>query len=215
MGATQPQTAGASGLEADMSDAGKPGDNNAGDDSSHPGTTTAWISEPPQPDILQRIAAALLRTDEAKPTGGKDVSWLPDMVPLGKMPPHLRHVHNLVGEVTEEAEVLHRALMKKLAEAQHVRDLMFSALEQQLPAPKDAKGVQIHEDWTITARVPQDDDPDLGSMFGGRDDPFGPQVFDLGKMFGDRDGGPEGLGDILSMMAGGRRGRRRRPGSDD
>lgn len=175
-----------------------------------PHTTTAWVGEDPPTgltlDILQRLATALARTDEPLMRDGPDLPFLPGMEPVGEVPKHLRHAHNLLDELSNEADELTRALAKKQGEMKHIRDLFFSALGSHITEPKNTEHLAIHKDWSVTAKVRQEgsEDSDLFAGFG-----EGPGILDLGAMLGGDDD------PLAGLFRGMRMGRRQRMRPDD
>jgi len=120
-------------------------------------------NNPKELDIAQRIAEVLSRTSEPRPTGGgsmKDGSKV-----IGSVPVHLRHLHNLLEELGDEAQAAKLAYHAKKERFDAVRTVFFDALKTQVPEPEKASGVSILENWDVVANFRSDDeDGEMGGL---------------------------------------------------
>lgn len=171
MGAAQTPTDGASAVEADMSDAGGAHEARVGEESLLP-----------KLDIIQLIAAATARTSEPNPVGKMAAAFEPNMVPLGVLPIHLRHIYNLQEEMKAEHAAIHQAQgavastlltavfdeasieakIKELGAAHEhyhfcepLLDMLLRlSVQQTFPnMPEGATGLVTHDDWSVSAIV--------------------------------------------------------------
>ncbi len=99
-------------------------------------------------DIAQRIAAAIARTSEPRPTG--DASMTNDCKIIGSVPMHLRHLHNLLDEVGNEAAAAELAFRIKQERFASIHTIFFDALRTHVSEPEMASSVCIHENWDVS-----------------------------------------------------------------
>jgi hypothetical protein len=100
-------------------------------------------------DFAQRIALALAHTDEPRAMrrfedGGRLL--------LGFVPLHLRHLHNLLDDISLEIERSRGTSQLVALHQQYdlVQQLFFTALEMHLPAIRGYDGVRIaSSDWGV------------------------------------------------------------------
>lgn len=116
-----------------------------------------------KPDIAQRIAEALART--TKPTMSANDDFKSDEgTVIGEVPEHLRHLHNLLEEVGNEAcDAEHRFHeAKKRHDA--IRSIFFDALKQHVPIDGDEyDGIKLCTDWQVVG-FKHDEMGGLGEM---------------------------------------------------
>ena len=174
MGAAQARTDSASAPEEDLIDTGHASDSN------------------PTFDILQRIAAAIARTDEPDPVGSRAAPVEVGMAPVGILPMHLRHFVNLTNELRAEHIALHDAVgpllermfdegddtdfaaqMEAMSTAhdfhhsweQALESLFVIAVKQTFPStPEDTTKFVIHEDWSVSTMMRDESSENLEAM---------------------------------------------------
>ena len=110
-------------------------------------------------DIAQRIVEAMGRTSEPRMTADGQIK--PDEITavIGEVPAHLRHLHNLLVELAEEA--YEAELHSRRARERHsaVHSIFFDALEQHVPSG-DHDGVKLFPDWQVVG-YRSDDKPEV------------------------------------------------------
>lgn len=100
-------------------------------------------------DIALRIAEVLARTDEPRPSSDVKFDPAEDLV-LGEVPPHLRHMYNLLEDLQEEASEAKRQFDAAKKRLHTAREVFFDALEIHVPSDKDDYAViKICEDWQV------------------------------------------------------------------
>ena len=110
-------------------------------------------------DLAQRIAAAVARTD--KPKASAAGSKPKKGQPIGTVPIHLQHLHNLLAEVGEDTVSAELEFRRKKRQHDLLHALFFDSLKTQAPSPEDSDGVTILEDWSVVANFESDEEPDL------------------------------------------------------
>lgn len=100
-------------------------------------------------DIVQRIYEALSRTSCPLATAGGDVEE-GDRV-IGSVPIHLRHLHNLLYELSHEFRDAKRYVEDAEARLDLVRSLFFRALEESVTQPPGTLGIAILPNWDVAA----------------------------------------------------------------
>ena len=124
-----------------------------------PKNSTATATK--DPDLAARVAAALARTDVPRSTDtGKFDPKKHDV--LGHVPTHLRHLHNLLDTISDEAITLEKALERKKVDLETVRDLFFSSLLTAAPPSDDHTEIMVCDGWLV-AGIKEDggEAPDL------------------------------------------------------
>ena len=123
-------------------------------------------------DLVQRIAEAVGRKDEPE-----QLSALPvceDDTVLGVVPIHLRHLHNLLSELTTEfveeaGAVATLALLfgELPPSVEAVRSVFFAAMNEIFPqGEKEFASMRICNDWQVVGTPKSEDDEDpLAELF--------------------------------------------------
>lgn len=119
-------------------------------------------------DLVQRIVEYVGRTTEPKASsnGTNDKGF----EVIGTVPEHLRHLHNLLSDLSDEASEAEVAFLKAKRRMDAVRDIFFDSLTAHVPNPEDADGVMILENWDVVATIQDEEDKmhsHLGVLFGG------------------------------------------------
>lgn len=116
-------------------------------------------------DTAQRIAKALARTTEPRsPAEGFTNDEGNEIV--GTVPTHLRHLHNLVEELSDEVAAAEAELLKRQQRMKHVHALFFDSLKAHVSKSKEANAMSILKNWDVTAFVHTPDDNGHGMMGG-------------------------------------------------
>ncbi len=119
-----------------------------------------------QLDLAQRIAEHVARTSEPRPCSSSlsDGDDDPKQEPIGKVPVHLRHLHNLLEDLANDADAVEREYHERKALMSAVRDLFFTSLKTHVPDPEGASCIMIRNDWSVIANMGDGSDSDLASM---------------------------------------------------
>lgn len=107
-------------------------------------------------DLSQRIAEAMARTSEPRPTGDGPMNDGSEII--GSVPMHLRHLHNLLDELGHEVADAAQAFHAKKKQHETVRTLFFDALKTQVPEPQKSTGISILANWDVAAMFRDSDD---------------------------------------------------------
>lgn len=103
------------------------------------------------PDLAQRIVEYMSRTTH--PKASSDGTNDKGFEVIGTVPEHLRHLHNLLFDLSNETIRAETALLKAKKRHSVMRDLFFYSLETHVPDPEDADGVMILANWDVVAMV--------------------------------------------------------------
>jgi hypothetical protein len=110
-------------------------------------------------DIAERIAEAVARTTE--PLQLRDERPVSeDETVLGNVPQHLRHLHNLIYELKDEAHEVEKKLHEANKCFHAVREVFFTALAEHIPSD-DFDRVNICKDWQVTGWNDNEDEVDF------------------------------------------------------
>lgn len=114
-------------------------------------------------DIAQRIARALRRKSEPKPSAGCSKKSRDSEV-IGSVPEHLRHLHNLLAELQAEMIEAECAFDVSKNRLKAVREIFFDSIKTQVPQARSCDGVSISDNWDVVAHhgCPDDDDDEMG-----------------------------------------------------
>ena len=111
-------------------------------------------------DIAQRIVEAISRTTEPKRSVDNKFKPEEDTV-LGVVPEHLRHLHNLLVEVSDEAHAAERSFLEAKRRGKAVHSIFFAALGDHLSRDYDkCIGIKLCSDWQVVSVKLDDDDGD-------------------------------------------------------
>jgi len=117
-------------------------------------------------DIAQRIAEALTRTSEPTMSACGDFKPDEDTV-IGEVPEHLRHLHNLLDEVGDEARAAERSFREAKKRHDAIHSIFFDALEQHVPSDGDKYyGIKLCASWQVVGYKRDDDDSEMGGLGG-------------------------------------------------
>ena len=115
-------------------------------------------------DIAQCIAEALGRTTEPKMSADGDFKPDEDTV-IGVVPEHLRHLHNLLDEVSDEVLAVERRFREAQVRRKAVHSIFFAALEQHVPSDGDNyDGIKLCADWQVVGFKRGSDDRESGGL---------------------------------------------------
>jgi hypothetical protein len=101
-------------------------------------------------DLAQRIAEALSRTSEPRATGG-ELELEESQQVIGKVPVHLRHLHNLLFSMREEVAEASEDLSKKEEELDAASFLFFFALREHFSKPENSLPIFVCNNWDVVA----------------------------------------------------------------
>lgn len=111
-----------------------------------------------QMDIAQRVAEAIQRSSEPRETAEGEFDAETCTI-IGEVPVHLRHLHNLLDELLDEASDAEVLFMEAKKRCRAVRYIFFDALEHHVPADKDKyRGISLLEDWQVVGYEGDEDD---------------------------------------------------------
>jgi len=117
-------------------------------------------------DIAQRIAEAMQRTTEPKLTTNGEINPEQDTV-VGEVPEHLRHLHNLVDEIGDEAIAAERHALELANLHKTVKSVFFDSLEMHVPTRTDEMdfdAVKLCTGWKVAGVKQGDDDGEMGGL---------------------------------------------------
>jgi hypothetical protein len=112
-------------------------------------TDSTAATVPARSDIAQRFVAAISSSTPPAPLDG--VTFDPNKHEyLGvELPTHLKHAHNLLGDLGNELKELMSATELKCAEIKAARNLFFTAVQAHVPNFNDLSGLHIGSDGQI------------------------------------------------------------------
>ena len=120
----------------------------------------------PKLDLAQRIAEHVARTSEPRaPIAALGVGDdTPNQERIGTVPMHLRHLHNLLEDLANDAHAAAREYQERKALLGAVRALFFASLETHIPRPESEGYIIIRQDWSVVANMENDSGSDLAGM---------------------------------------------------
>ena len=100
-------------------------------------------------DIAQRIVEAMKRTSEPRPTA--DGQFKPDEdTVIGEVPEHLRHLHNLLDELGNEARAAEQHFREAKNRHEALHAIFFDALKHHVPCDGNGfNGIKLCEGWQV------------------------------------------------------------------
>jgi hypothetical protein len=120
------------------------------------------MSETSEHDIVRRVVTAMSRTSKPRASAYRITEDYTEVV--GTVPKHLRHLHNLLAELIDEAESAQEQLYPASEQvlcferALTVRSLFFSALKTYVPVPEGASSMMVLKSWDVAAYFIEEDD---------------------------------------------------------
>ena len=107
------------------------------------------MSDTTQLDIFHKIAEAMARTGEPKPTAVAEFCEDHDVL-LGEVPMHLRHIHNLISEIGVKLKEQNPPNHDEIDDFTKFMGLFFSTLATHVPVDPDIyRATKLCHGWKV------------------------------------------------------------------